>query len=262
LAQRSLERLADDHYVLQVRGSSVSSTVPYGALCVLLNEVDAAHVQHPLLVLRGLTQLLHTRAQGRPVVLFVDNAHDLDELSNMLIAQLSASGHVRLLAACSELPGSEGDIMGSWKDDLLHRVDLVPLDFNEANAALSYAFEGTFTNSAARALWNASGGNVLFLLTLAKEQIKQGILVRRAGNWVMGARPIAFTGAVKDILKARMNRLPAGQRDVFELLSLAGSVPLRSLMKVSRSEDVDVLQESSVINVSRDFPPMIRLLTQ
>lgn len=259
VAQRALERLDNDHYVVQVRGSSVSSVLPYGALSVLLNEVDAAHVQHPLLVLRGLTQLLHKRAQGRPVVLFVDNAHDLDELSNMLIAQLSASGHVRLLAACSDVPASDGDIMGLWKDDLLRRVDLAPLDFNEAYCALSHAFEGNFSNSAARALWHASGGNALFLLTLAKEQVKQRILVRQAGNWVLDERPISFTGAVKDIVKARMNRLPAGQREVFELLALAGSVPLQSLMKIFRSEDVDALQESSLINVSSDFPPMVSI---
>ncbi|MCU1518134.1 MAG: hypothetical protein JWQ75_2855 [Pseudarthrobacter sp.] len=259
IAQRALERLGKDHFVVQVRGSSVSSTLPYGALSVLLNEVDAAHVQHPLLVLRGLTQVLHKRAQGRPVVLFVDNAHDLDELSDMMVAQLSASGQVRLLAACSDLPGSDGDIMGLWKDDLLRRVDLSPFDFSEASAALSYAFHGNFSNSAARALWNASGGNALFLLTLAKEQVKQGILVRQAENWVLGERPIAFTGDVKDIVKARMNRLSAGQRDVFELLALAGSIPLQSLMKVARTEDVDALQESSVINVSNDCPPMVRI---
>ena len=74
--------------------------------------------------------MLHNRAQGRSVVLFVDNAHDLDELSTMMVAQLCAGGHVLLLAACiPDLPNLGSDIMGLWKDDLLRRVDLCPGSF-------------------------------------------------------------------------------------------------------------------------------------
>ena len=50
--------------MVQVRGSSISSKLPYGALSVLLNDLDASHLEHPLMVLRGLTQLLHTKSRG------------------------------------------------------------------------------------------------------------------------------------------------------------------------------------------------------
>ena len=127
IAQRALEQLGDEYLVVQVRGSSISSKLPYGALSVLLNDLDASHLEHPLMVLRGLTQLLHNKSEGRPIVLFVDNAHDLDELSSMMVAQLSAGVHVTLLAACVDMPHIGGDIMGLWKDDLLRRVDLGPV---------------------------------------------------------------------------------------------------------------------------------------
>lgn len=112
IAQRALEQLGEDYLVVQVRGSSISSKLPYGALSVLLNDLDSSHLEHPLMVLRGLTQLLHAKAQGRTIALFVDNAHDLDDLSCMMVAQLSAGGHVTLLAACVDLPHVGGDIMG------------------------------------------------------------------------------------------------------------------------------------------------------
>ena len=137
IAQRALEQLGDDYLVVQVRGSSISSKLPYGALSVLLNDLDASHLEHPLMVLRGLTQLLHNKSEGRRIVLFVDNAHDLDELSSMMVAQLSAGAHVTLLAACVDMPHVGGDIMGLWKDDLLRRVDLGPFDFAETAATLT-----------------------------------------------------------------------------------------------------------------------------
>lgn len=259
IAQRALELLGDDYLVVQVRGSSISSKLPYGALSVLLNELDASHLEHPLMVLRGLTQLLHTRAQGRSVVLFVDNAHDLDELSTMMVAQLCAGGHVLLLAACVDLPNLGSDIMGLWKDDLLRRVDLGPFDFRETADSLSQEYGGHFSHTAARALWNASGGNPLFLHSLAREQIKLGIIVRHEDSWVLGDKPVALAGEIRDVLKARLNRLSPGQRDVFELLSLAGALPLQTLMSVSRAQDIDTLQERALIRVSHEHPPMVSI---
>ncbi|WP_157366456.1 helix-turn-helix transcriptional regulator [Arthrobacter sp. Soil763] len=257
IAQRALEQLGGDHMVVQVRGSSIASKLPYGALSVLLNDLDASHLEHPLMVLRGLTQLLHAKAQGRGVVLFVDNIHDLDDLSCMMVAQLSAGGHVTLLAACVDLHHVGGDIMGLWKDDLLRRVDLAPFDFAETAATLNQEYGGHFSHSAARALWNASGGNALFLHSLAREQIKLGTIVRQDGVWVLGGRPIALTGEVRDVVKARLNRLAPGQRDVFELLALAGSVPLQVLMRIFNPQDMDSLQERALIQVSHDHPPMV-----
>ncbi|WP_211882727.1 helix-turn-helix transcriptional regulator [Pseudarthrobacter albicanus] len=260
IAQRALEQLGEDYLVVQVRGSSISSKLPYGALSVLLNDLDASHLEHPLMVLRGLTQLLHTKSQGRSTVLFVDNAHDLDELSSMMVAQLSAGAHVTLLAACVDLPHIGGDIMGLWKDDLLRRMDLGPFDFTETAATLNHEYGGRFSLTAARTLWNASGGNALFLHSLAREQIKLGTVVRQDGVWVLGHGPIALTGEIRDVVKARLNRLSPGQRDVFELLALAGAVPLQTLMSIANPEDMDTLQERALIQVSHDHPPMVSII--
>lgn len=257
LAQRALEQLGEDYLVVQVRGSSISAQLPYGALSVLLNELDASHLEHPLMVLRGLTQLLHARAQGRKVVLFVDNAHDLDELSTMMVAQLCSGGHVLLLAACVDFANLGSDIMGLWKDEMLNRVDLGPFDFNEAADSLAREYGGHFSHTASRALWNASGGNALFLHSLAREQIKLGTIFRHGNSWILGQKPVALAGEIRDVIKAHLNRLSQGERDVFELLSLAGALPLQTLMSVSRAHDIDALQERALIQVSREHPPMV-----
>jgi DNA-binding CsgD family transcriptional regulator len=257
IAQRAIEQLGDEYLVVQVRGSSISSKLPYGALSVLLNDLDASHLEHPLMVLRGLTQLLHNKSEGRQIVLFVDNAHDLDELSSMMVAQLSAGAHVTLLAACVDMPHVGGDIMGLWKDDLLRRVDLGPFDFAETAATLHHEYGGRFSLTAARALWSASGGNALFLHSLAREQIKLGTVVRQDGVWFLGNGPIALTGEIRDVVKARLNRLGTGQRDVFELLALAGAVPLQTLMLIANPQDMDALQERTLIRVTHDHPPMV-----
>jgi len=259
VAQRALEQLGEEYLVVQVRGSSISSKLPYGALSVLLNDLEASHLEHPLMVLRGLTQLLQSKAQGRRVVLFVDNAHDLDELSTMMVAQLSAGGHVRLLAACVDLPNVGGDIMALWKDDLLRRLDLGAFNFAETSATLQQEYGGHFSHAAARALWLASGGNALFLHSLAREQVALGRITQHDGTWILGDRPISLTGEIRDVVRARLNRLTPGQRGVFELLSLAGAVPLQTLMKVADSRDMDVLQERSLIQVSHEHPPTVSI---
>ena len=175
----------------------------------------------------------------------------------MMVAQLSAGAHVTLLAACVDMPHVGGDIMGLWKDDLLRRVDLGPFDFAETAATLHHEYGGRFSLTAARALWSASGGNALFLHSLAREQIKLGTVVRQDGVWFLGSGPIALTGEIRDVVKARLNRLGTGQRDVFELLALAGAVPLQTLMLIANPQDMDALQERALIQVTHDHPPMV-----
>ena len=68
-----------------------------------------------------------------------------------------------------------------------------------------------------------------------------------------------LAGEIRDVLKARLNRLSPGQRDVFELLSLAGALPLQTLMNVSKAQDIDTLQERALIRVSHDHPPMVSI---
>jgi DNA-binding CsgD family transcriptional regulator len=138
-------------------------------------------------------------------------------------------------------------------------VDLGPFDFGETVESLAQEYGGHFSHTAARALWNASGGNALFLHSLAREQIKLGIIVRHEDSWVLGDRPVALAGEIRDVLKARLNRLSPGQRDVFELLSLAGALPLQTLMNVSKAQDIDTLQERALIRVSHDHPPMVSI---
>jgi DNA-binding CsgD family transcriptional regulator len=249
VAHRALERIREHSLVLGVRGSAIASKLPYGALSVLLNELELSSLENPILVSRGITQLLHEKAKGRPVVLFVDNAHDLDDLSAMTIAQLSAGGHVRLLAACLDLPHVGGDIMGLWKDDMLRRVDLGPFTIHEASETLSLEFGNRFSHKAVRTLWAASGGNPLFLQAMAREEIDRGTLTLVDDSWVLDARVVAHSGEIGDIVRARISKLTAGQRDAFELLALAGPLPLLTIMKAASPDDVDALQECGFIKV-------------
>ena len=87
--------------------------------------------------------------------------------------------------------------------------------------------------------------------------MKLGTVVRQDGVWFLGNGPIALTGEIRDVVKARLNRLGTGQRDVFELLALAGSVPLQTLMLIADPQDMDALQERALIRVTHDHPPMV-----
>lgn len=259
IAQRVLEQLDSQYFVVHVRGSASCSAMNFGALSVLLNELDSASIQQPLMMLRGLTHLLHKMAQGRGIIIFVDNAHELDEMSALTIAQLSVGGHVRLLAACEEMPDAAGDIMSLWKDDLLRRVDILPFDFKDTASILQLKYGGRFSFSAARALWVASGGNGLFVKVLTEEQMVQGLVISHDGAWLLRGTPVVITGEIRGIIKARLSRLSPGQRDIVQLLALGGTIPLQRLMQVAKPEDIDALQESSDIDISSDHPAVVKI---
>src|SRR3954454_15717179 len=79
VARQVLQHLGKDVYVERVRGGALVAGIPYGAIHYLLSEMDARLLEHPFRIVQGVGRLLRQRAHGRPVIVFADNAHLLDQ---------------------------------------------------------------------------------------------------------------------------------------------------------------------------------------
>ena len=100
LAAEAVKGLTDDIHVIHLHASANMAKKPYGALAVFLWEESPEDVNHPVQVLAATRYRLETMAEGRDVCLLVDNAHDLDSHSAVILAQLARIGAVRLLLTC------------------------------------------------------------------------------------------------------------------------------------------------------------------
>lgn len=262
LTTHALKQFRDDSLVVTLRCSAALSRSPYGALNMLLSDLEPGYLNHPVLVLSGLMRLLRERAKGKTVYLFVDNAGEADELTAVTIAQLARNRAVRLVLTCSDPLRLSAEISGLCDGGFLTRVNLEPLSFREAVSWLEEGLSAKVSHSAVQSLWAASDGNPHYLKMLAMELADSGSLVVRDGVWVLTADHHVHGRAITDLIATRLGRMGEADRRILEILSLAETLPLDTLLTLVDADDVDALEERGVLAVEDSLPRRVRIQNQ
>ncbi|NKX52927.1 hypothetical protein HER39_20595, partial [Arthrobacter deserti] len=161
---------------VQIRGSAATAGVPYGALGFLVSELEDEVLGHPLLVLQSVARLLDAHAGGRPIVLLVDHAEELDPMSAAVVTQLARSGAAKIVAGVSEAGGAADQLVRMWSEGRLMRLDVDNFDLEESAGFIGFLLGGRVSRAAAGELWSMTGGNPLALRLLAIEQRNAGTL--------------------------------------------------------------------------------------
>jgi hypothetical protein len=118
--------LADRFEHIYVRGSTATSATPYGALSVVLAQLDAATATNPLLLLSALQDSSRLRRGGKRTLMLVDNVEALDAGSAMVIAHPCAGRSSPAAGDLRRHAAAPGRALRLWKDDVLRRLDVDP----------------------------------------------------------------------------------------------------------------------------------------
>ena len=259
LIHHVLRQRSSDSYVVHVRGSAFSGRTPFGALTFLLSDLEPDVATHPVLILRGLTRLIQERAQGRPVLLAVDNGEDLDEFSAMALSQMVLSRTAGLLACFRDFSRAPAEFTGLWREGILSRVDLEPLDISETAELLSLELEGPVSGSAVASLHRHTGGNP-YLLTLGCADYRDSGRLRRTGDvWVLDPHKPVPAGQLAETVLARLEPLTERQLALVRTVALAGSLPLATALHGVEPGEVDTLQEHGILAVEQHSVPRVLL---
>lgn len=259
LARKAVEQLREDCIVVHIQGSSIASTMPYGALRSLLNELDDAVVDHPLKVVRSLSRHLGQRGKDRRVILFVDNVQDLDELSALVVTQLAVNGAVRLLAVCDDLPKAPGELIALWKDDMVQRIDVGPFSKRETTQWLRSCLAADVSRAATEALWDASGGNPRFLEMILQEQIEAQTVLQQDGVWVLTGKSFEYETSTVSAVLTGLNSVSTAERAVMDVLALTGGLALDHLMMVGEAAAIDSLEQRGSLQIAAGEQAWVRL---
>lgn len=262
LTTQALKQFKEDSLVVTLRCSTALARSPYGALNILLNDLEPGYLEHPVLVLSGLMRLLRERAAGRSVYLFLDNASELDELTAVTVAQLARNRAARVVLTSSAPHRLSPELSGLCEDGTLTRIELEPLSFRAAVQWLEEGMNARVSHTAAHELWTASDGNPQYLKMLAMELADTGSLELRNGVWVLASGRRVHGRAITDLVASRLGRLGEADRRILEILSLADAVPLETLLKLVDADDVDALEERGVLAVEDSMPRRVRIQNQ
>ncbi len=237
----------------------MTSTVPLGAFAHLLKSAPAldADLGGGASVLRGLQrahQELRERAGDLPLLLLVDDAQCLDEVSAALTLQLAATG-VTVLATVRSGDPVPDEIVRLWKDGYCGRLELQPLSRQDVERMLT-ATLGPLDDATTAGLWAATLGNPLLLRELVLEAIGAGTLREVDGAWRWDGTVHAGPRLV-EIIDARIGKLSAQERDGVAVVALgeplmpvtaAAMIPAEVLASLEARQilGVDTLEEGAV----------------
>ncbi|MBM7505734.1 LuxR C-terminal-related transcriptional regulator [Agromyces aurantiacus] len=253
------ERLADDGWlVLTASGNPALSAVPLGALAPVLAREPASMVSaasDPVALYAAADAAVRRLADGRPVLLVVDDVSVVDSVSVTLIAQLAQSGRLRLAATVRESdPVPDGLHPVAASADAL-RLDVGPLDVDEVSELLTRVLGGPVAHRDAVELHRAAHGNPLFLRELAIGAAEAGSLVAVDGLWQLVGEPVG-TPALRDLIRARLRVLGDDERDALERLALCEPLAFDEFARPGAAEALAALEMRGLIRVDESTARM------
>jgi predicted ATPase len=207
----------DNYHVERATATISARQLPFGALAHLMPE-RMVNDRADLLLLTGAA--LQQRAEGRPAVLVVDDAHLLDPMSAAFVHFVATSGLARILISVRSGEVAPDAITGLYRDEVLLRLELQPLARAEFDELIAAVLGGSIEPSSLERLWTAAAGNILFVRELLLDATEAGTLHQDGNLWHWTGR-VGTAVRLREIVFSRIGQLSPSQRRLLDLLAIA-----------------------------------------
>ncbi|MGH3516610.1 MAG: AAA family ATPase, partial [Haloechinothrix sp.] len=238
------QRGADPRWAV---ATASARTLPLGAFAHLLTVPDAG-APDPALVLRQAGAALLAGAPPGGVVVGVDDAHLLDDLSATLVHQLAMGRNAPLVVTVRSGEPTPDAVTALWKDGHLRRLELQPLSEVETATLVEAVLGGQLESHSAHRLYAASQGNALYLRQLVDGALAAGNLQSASGVWQWRGES-AVTPQLAEIVEARIGQLPDGVRAVVDLLAFSEPLGVPMLGELADPAAIEQAEWSGLITV-------------
>lgn len=261
LMEAVVAELGSEVTPVRIHGSPSLTNVPYGVLGPFIVGLPVQEATSQLAVLRTLWTRLEEekRATQKPLLLIVDDAHDLDEATAGILAELAAAGWAKLLAGAAARPGLPEPLLQLWFEGIADRNDLRPLTLIQTTEMLERELGSQILPNVAEILWDASGGNPLLLSGLLDDARNDGTLLQRNGVWLFTRQLNSHGDRLTDVVRRQLLRRSPEERQALNLVALAEPVSRELIEAVVGEEVVEALIEHELIRVTAAPRPELRL---
>lgn len=236
--------------VRPVEGTVAGQAIPLGAFASWIDRLD----DHPLNLVGTVIRSITTTPDGQPVLVTVDDAHLLDDLSAFVLHQLVTRGAARVIATLRSGESAPETVTALWKDGHLRRIDLEPLTRPECDALLSSVLGGVVSPSAAARIWELTDGNVLFLHELVRQELRAGRFARDDDRTWQWNGPVTVSATLADLVEVHIGAAPEPVTDVLDLLAVAGPMDLSYLTALADPAAIEDAERGELIRVSHEAP--------
>ncbi len=232
-------RNARRHWIV---GTASARGIPLGAFADVASEFGP----DPLRRVREVIDGLIGTAPDREVVVGVDDAHLLDDMSAFAVHQLVIRRLATVILTIRSGEKPPDAITAIWKDLHLERLELQPLSLPEIARLLEHVLDGPVDSLSAQRLWRYTQGNSLYLRHLLENEVNAGRMTQRSGIWLWDGRP-RLSPTLAELLEARLAEVPTTVRVVLDALAVAEPLDTDVLAAVT---DADALAEAESLGLA------------
>ena len=195
----------------------------------------------------AVTRLLDRAAGERPIALVLDDLHWADPASLALLhyaVRGLAARPVLVVLAFREAEAEPGlrDLLAALRGGAaVTEIPLPALDPASVEELARALLGGAVPSGLVALLAERAAGIPLFVTAVVSGLVDSGALWRSGGRWVLG--PVtteAVPPAVRSLLQARVERLPAPTRSVLEALAVCGGRVPEQVLAATVADDVDL----------------------
>lgn len=255
LATVSLQ-LAEERGMTVARATATyaSRGLPFGALASILPPDpggDGIGREDPGQLLRRYSRAVAGGADGRALVVFVDDAHLLDNGSATLVHQLALNRTATVLLTVRSGEAAPDPVVALWKDGLAERIEVDVLGDPAIEELLVSVLGGPVDAATLSQLAAHCCGNPMVLRELVTGALETGTLVDEGGIWrLRGAlRP---TARLVELVALRLGDLSGPERAVLELLALGEPLEPAELDLLADPGAVGTLERKGLITSRMD----------
>ncbi|PWU43474.1 hypothetical protein DLJ46_31470 [Micromonospora globispora] len=226
--------------VRRVVATQATQRIPFGALAPVL-PAQLPAVTDRINLLRLAAEALLGDAVGRRLVLAVDDAQLLDDLSAALIHQLVRGGASFVMVLVRADQPAPDPVTALWRHRLVERLDLQRLLRPDVEQALVEHLQGPLDGMSLERIWRASAGNALMLRELVSAGLEAAALQRVEGVWRWQGQWV-FPPRLMELIEHRIGQLSDNEREVLELLAYAGPIGPDLLGRLVSPETVEAVE--------------------
>ncbi|MEU6084639.1 AAA family ATPase [Streptomyces sp. NPDC047108] len=266
LAAEVLDRCAQDGaYVVRTSGAQASSRMPFHAMTGLLTPPRShAHsaTTRPLDPVQPggeptadlfarVARELQQRAEGRPVVLGVDEADHLDAVSGALVQHLAATFRATPLLAARTDALDTPTVRALRGRSLVREFVVGGLPREQVGELLDGALGGPVDGLTTDRLHRLTGGNPLFLQHLVATGRSSGALRASAGVWRWHG-PMRGYERLTDLVVGAVRSLGPDEARALEWIAHTEPVPLTVLERLAVPDALEELERRQLITLEGD----------
>lgn len=242
----------------RVAGTKASASVPLGAFAPLLVGRDggvAGDVAHRADLFRNCIAALLARAGEHRLMVVVDDAHELDDVSAALVHQIAVSGTAFVVVAVRTGERAPEPIVALWKDDIAERIEVTGLEMSAVDELLRTVLGGIVESSTVTRLTARSEGNVLFLRELVSGALADGALRCDGGVWRLVA-DLFPSERLGELVEARLGILDLRETALLELVAVGEPLDMGIVETLSDAAVAEALERKALVSIDMTGGPL------